>query len=112
MLKLTNSFKVFSFVKCFTRMIFPLMYIFKLHIHSFTKKKIQKKFTIMLRGVYNTGLNLLPFFQVTGNRVNYSYAFFLAGHKCRSHFFLSRLAFPKFHVKSVKRITVIDVFRQ
>ena len=49
----------------------------------------------MLRGVYNTGFQLLTFFEVTGNSVNYSDSFLPAKQEYQSYFFLSRPAFPK-----------------
>ena len=44
---------------------FTLMYNFKLKKRSL-KKKLQKSSVNMLKGVYNTGLQFLKFFQVPG----------------------------------------------
>ena len=110
MLKITNKFNVLHTWIVSQGTLLTPMYNFKLKIRSFTKK-LQQKYIIGLRGVCTTSLHFLTFVQVTGKWVNYSVSFFLAEHEYQSHSFLSRPAFPKLYVESLKRIINIGIFR-
>ena len=75
------------------------------------QKKTKNNFIIMLRDVYNTALNFLTFFfESQESELPFLIAFFSAEHEYQSHFFLSRPAFPKFCVKSLKSIINIGIF--
>ena len=104
------QFQCISYVKCFSRFAFYPYVQFQAS-DTLLQKKFQREFIIIQMGVYNTGFHFSTFFQVTGKWVNYSDNFFPAGHDYQIHFFLSRLALPKFYVKSLKRIMKTGIFR-